>query len=93
MENLFYRVKKDENLLSVSAKFSVPAGIIAADNNLKTEPAEGDILLIRRIDGKLYKIKPEDTLCSIAKDFNVSEETILNKNEIPYVFAGEIIII
>ena len=93
MENLFYRVKKDENLLSVSAKFSVPAGVIAADNNLKSEPTEGDILFIRRVHGKLYKVKPEDTVFSIAKEFNVSAEEILNKNEIPYVFAGETIII
>lgn len=93
MKNLFYRVKKEEELLSVSAKFSTPAAIIAADNNLKKEPSEGDILFIRRVEGKFYRVKPEDTVISIAKEFSVKEEEILLKNNIPYVFAGETIII
>ena len=93
MENLFYRVKNEDTLLKISAKFSVPAGVIAADNDLKKEPAEGDILYISQVEGKAYMVKPEDTVYTIAEKFGVSPEEILLKNKIPYVFAGETIII
>ena len=93
MKNLFYRVKTGDDLLSVSAKFSVPAGIIVADNALKKELTEGDVLFLRRSGGKFYTVKPEDTLESVAEKFGVSPENILEKNKIPYGFAGETIII
>ena len=93
MNNLFYRVKNEDTLLKISAKFSVPAGVIAADNDLKKEPAEGDILYISQVEGKAYMVKPEDTVYTIAEKFGVSPEEILLKNKIPYVFAGETIII
>lgn len=93
MENLFYRVKGGDTLLSVSAKFTIPASVIIADNNLKSEIAEGDILYLRKTEGRVYLVKPSDTISEIAKSFNVKEEEILEKNKIPYVFAGETIII
>ena len=91
MKNLYYRVAKNDTLLSVSAKFSVPASVIAAENCLKTELLEGDIIFIRNSGGRLYTVKPEDTAASIAQKFGYTEEQLLEKNKIPYVFAGEII--
>lgn len=91
MKNLYYRVQKKDTLLSVSAKLSVPASVIVADNLLKKEIEEGDILFIRKSEGKLYTVKPEDSVLSIADQFGVSETELLEKNNIPYVFAGEII--
>ena len=91
MKNLYYRVKKNDTLLTVSAKFYVPAAIIVADNLLNSEPNEGDILFIRKIEGRLYSVRPEDSAFSIAQRFGVSQTELLEKNKIPYVFAGEII--
>ena len=91
MKNLYYRVQKKDTLLSISAKLSVPASVIVADNELKKEVEEGDILFIRQCEGKLYTVEPEDTARSIAEKFGLTESELLEKNKIPYVFAGEII--
>ena len=93
MKNLFYRVKKDEDLLSISERFSVPPTVISNDNKLKKEPEEGDILFIRKVEGIIYKINPEDSIFLIAEKFGTTEERILEKNKTPYVVAGETIII
>lgn len=93
MKNLFYRVKEGDDLFKISAKFNLPPTIIVAENRLKSEPKEGDVLYLKIPDGTAYMVKPEDTAVSIAQKFGTTEEELLEKNKIPYVFAGEILII
>ena len=91
MKNFFYRVKNQDTVLSLSQEFSVPVGIIIAENNLIKEISEGDILYICTPIGTPYTVMPTDTAKSIAKKFNLTEEELLLKNKSPYFFYGEII--
>ncbi|MDY6367263.1 MAG: LysM peptidoglycan-binding domain-containing protein [Clostridia bacterium] len=79
--------------MTISAKFKTPAQIIVNENNLKGEPKDGDVLVIPVTDGLLYVVKPFDTTKSIAEKFNMTESELLEKNKIPYVYVGEVLII
>lgn len=93
MKNLFYRVQQGDDLFKISTMFNIPTALIVAENNLKQEPEEGDILYIQVPDGNIYRVKPNDTALSIANNFGITESELLEKNKIPYVFVGEILII
>ncbi len=86
MKSFFYRVQKGDTVFSLCVKFQLNISTLKKDNALYKEIEEGDVLFIQTNDG--YKIKPEDTLSSLSEKFNVSEEEILSKNGIPYVFYG-----
>jgi spore germination protein YaaH len=88
MEKFFYRVGEGETLCSIAQKFCIPPTKIIADNNLKREILEGDILYIERVTDRLYVVTPSDTLSSISQRFNVPAEKILLDNNIPYIFYG-----
>lgn len=68
--------------------FNVYIGKIIEDNLLTEEVYAGQILYIESNDFNLYVVKPEDTLSSIAKRFNKTENEILKENNLPYLFCG-----
>lgn len=86
-EEFFYRVKKDDTLLSVSVKLKVPFTVIIADNNLFREIEEGDLLYIKR-EGVFYTAQLGDTFESIASRFYTTVDEIKRKNRIEYLFYG-----
>ena len=88
MEKFFYRVKKGDTLYKLSAEFSLPPVKIISLNNLSHEISEGDILLLEQNSSKVYSVRLNDTLDSIAERFNTSPEKILLDNQIPYIFYG-----
>lgn len=88
MENFFYRVSKNDTVLSVALKFCLPPLVIIKENSLTSEICEGDILYIKRISGTPYVVQPFDSAKSVAKKFGVSEEELLEKNGVPYLFYG-----
>lgn len=93
MKNFFYRVSSGETLLSVAQKTGLPAPLIIKTNRLKREICEGDLLFIEKPDGILYKVQPFDTIESVAEKFGVSENYLLEKNGVEYLFYGLTIII
>ena len=89
MEKIFYRVRKNQNLLEISNRFNVDVFSVILDNNLVSDVEDGDLLIINKTDGITYSVTPSDTLESIAKKFNTTKESLLHKNRsIPYVFYG-----
>ena len=86
-EEFFYRVKKDDTLLSVSVKLKVPFTVIIADNNLFREIEEGDLLYIKK-EGRFYTVALGDTFESIASRFYTTVDEIKRKNRIEYLFYG-----
>ncbi len=88
MKKFFYRIQQGQTVLSVSQKFSIPVCVLINDNALKEEIAEGDLLIIKRYQGEGYRVSPSDTLQSVCKKFGVSEQELLNKNGVPYIFYG-----
>lgn len=88
----YYKLKKNENIHTVSNKFSIPETMITKYNpNVTIE--SGVTIFIPTIYGKRYKVMPCDTIESISRNQNVSIKNIKEKNNIDYVFAGQIIIL
>lgn len=94
MKKFFYRVQLEDSLLSISAKFCIPAGKIIKENNLDCEISAGDLLYLESNDNvKTYKVMPFDTLESLAKRFNITEERLLEINCVPYIFFSQTIMV
>lgn len=94
MKKIFYRVDESDTVFSLSERFSVPVGVIIAQNNLKKEIEAGDMLYIEVEDCKTaYKVQPFDTARSVGRRFGVPSEKILSDNGVPYLFYGLIVFV
>jgi len=90
MEDTIYIVKENDNLYDIANKFNTSVGILKALNNL-----ESNILQVNQVlklpiskveisspsDYIVYNIKPGDTLYSLAKQYDISLEDLINFNE------------
>lgn len=82
-----YTVKNGDTLFNISQQYNVRWDSIAQINDL-SEPFvvhAGQILKIpqattSKVDGKIYTIKSNDTLSSIAKQFNITVADIIAVN-------------
>ena len=88
MKKFFYRVNKNDSVISVANTFNLSPTKIIKDNKLCREIEQGDLLFLQKEECMLYKVQPQDTLCSIAKKFNTTEYKILQDNGIDYIFYG-----
>lgn len=93
MKKFFYRVGKDDSVLSLAERFNALPTVIIKDNAISEEIKEGDVLFIEETDGKTYTVQPFDTFQSVGEKFNVSPERIAEINGVPYLFYGLKIII
>ncbi len=76
-----YTVKSGDTLSGLAGMFQIPAGRIAADNSLRLNSglAVGQSLVIMS-DIMRYRIRENQTLYSIAQEFGVPLEELLNAN-------------
>ncbi len=88
-----YRVKQGENVRLLAVRFQTTVGLLVADNRLLAEVEEGDLLLVKKYQGRLYRIMPCDTPRSLEKTFGVSYEKILEANKATYLYVGMDIIV
>lgn len=88
---ILYTVKK-ETLNEIAARFGINKKTIIDTNKISAEGiGEGKILLLNIMDGETYKVRPKDTLYSIANKHNVSAEALKAFNNLSEVFVGELI--
>ncbi len=89
MENT-YIVKKNDNLYDIAKEYNTTVGILKALNNLSSNILQvGQILKLptslveETIPGNylIYTIKKGDNLYSIAKNYNISLEELINFNQ------------
>jgi LysM repeat protein len=97
-----YTVKAGDTLFNISQQYNVRWDSIAQLNNL-TEPYvlhASQIINIpqattSKVPGKIYTIKPNDTLASIAKQFNITVDDIVavnpNLQKSDLITAGQVI--
>ena len=88
-----YRVKQGETARLLATRFQTTVGLLIADNRLLGEVEEGDLLLVKKYQGRRYRIMPSDTPPSLQKTFGVSCEEILEKNKATYFYVGMDIIV
>jgi LysM repeat protein len=93
MKKFFYRVEKGDTVTFIAQKFLTPVSLIIFDNNLKKEVLEGDLLVIKKRNGKLYRVAAVESIEDIAKKFLVSCRDILEYNKTPIVYFGQEILI
>ena len=87
MEKNFYRVGKEETVISIANKFCVSPFSIIEGNFLKDEVKEGDMLVIKGPE-KVYSVEPLDDFSSVANKLGVSENYLRRINPVPYLFFG-----
>lgn len=88
MKKFFYRVDKEDGVVSVAKKFGVSVTRLIEENSLTGEAEEGDVLFVDRGGGIVYSVRPEDTLKSVAQKFGVPPESIAALNGTDYLFYG-----
>lgn len=74
----YYKVKKGQTLRVVAEAFSVPETRIAAENGLKGEITEGQLLRLPQEKGNLYIVRAGDTkelLCGSAGNYKKKNGT------------------
>lgn len=91
MKKFFYRVQAGDSVLSLAQKFNLSACKIIADNNLKKEISQGDLLLICKNSTCAYKVQPFETAESLSQKIGVSKEKLLKQNCVDYLFYGLVV--
>ena len=87
LEKSVYVVSKGETVLSVSLKLGVTPAFLIADNDLKCEPSEGQMLVI--INRGKTKVLTVDDLVSMTVN---EREEIKRKNGCDFLYAGQIVL-
>ena len=84
----FYKVKKGDNLSTVSNKYGISISALKSINNLKTDTIQiGQVLKIgtgggsAKTNGTIYKVKKGDSLYTIARKNGVTLQKLLTLNK------------
>lgn len=88
MEKIFYRTEKGDTIARICDRFGVSPFSVIKLNNLRHEPEEGDLMLIQKISGRKYKVKPFDSVKGISEKTHTPEEKILSQLNDGYLFVG-----
>lgn len=89
---IVHKVKKNETLLSIAKQYNSTVQKIQK-LNLIEETKEGERLLVPKLCGKQYSVRPFDTIQSIAKKYRINPKLILQYNDINNIFIGQVLII
>lgn len=85
----YYVYKSNDDLRTLAIKFNTTEKLIFLENNT-FEFTEGQILKITKHSGKLYIVRPFETLIGLEKKFN----TLLSeKNRINFVYPFQMILV
>ena len=83
----FYKMEKNDNLMSIERKMKVPISLLkAANENIVF--ARGVTIIIPKTNYKLYEVKPSDTIQSICQEFKLEKGAFYEVNDIKYVYPG-----
>ena len=93
LKTCFHRVCECETLFSVANLYGTTPHLLARENGLKGEIAPGDMLVVTSREGRKYTVKEGDTLKSISVINGISEEEILRKNEIRFIYSGLVLLL
>lgn len=86
----FYTVQQNDTLDKVCKIYGVEKSLIEKYNNIQNSVLEsGDVLFIPCQNVRCHIVAPLDTLTKIAQKYNVSEQEIINKNNVSTLFIGQ----
>lgn len=84
-----YKVELGDNVKNIAEKYQTTPMVIIRINNLKREVEVGEFILIEKLFGIEYVVKPKDTIESIAKKFGCSAITLMTNNMTDFIFVGQ----
>ncbi len=84
-----HKVEKGETVFSLARRFHTTVEVIVKINGLIEDVRQGQFVLIEKIDGKEYFVKPEDTIFKIADNDNEKSTRILAKNRVDFLYVGQ----
>ena len=88
-----YRFERGDTIKSVADKFhSTPCNIISL-NSLETPPKEGEYILVEKISGREYIVKPTDDLPTLCGGDEKLLSLVKTKNRTDFIFVGMKIIL
>lgn len=80
-QNEHYRVKKGDDLASISKQFNVGINSILR-NNPSIDFYEGEVVKILKQTGIIHIVRPSETLEQIAKKYDTTEQQIIDINNL-----------
>ncbi len=89
--NLFYKVKKNEDISDICRKFKVDEYSLKTLNHL-SQIQPNDVILIPKPYDHVYVVKPLDTYEKIAQTLNVSVDKIKEVTKGKKMYIGQRIV-
>ena len=84
-----YKVERNENISSIADKFHTTKEALIAINGISQEVSVGEFIIVQKIEGEKYIVKPTDNLLSIAHNDKNKVFEIMSKNKIDCVYTGQ----
>jgi len=78
----------NETLKEIAKKFGVDVFVLQRNNEI-SHLSQGDYIEIS--NKNIYVVKPLDTISSISRKVGVSEQMLIQKNNIRQIFIGQIL--
>lgn len=84
-----YRVEKGDTVYSIADKFHTTKELLISLNALTEDVKVGEFLLVEKVQGEEYIVKPTDSLEEIAHSSREKSFEIINKNKTDFIYAGQ----
>ena len=84
-----HKVEKGETIFKLAKIFHTTVELIVKINGLTEDVKSGQFVIIEKIDGVEYFVKPKDTILKIANFSDEKRTEIVAKNKIEYVYVGQ----
>lgn len=81
----YYRVKKGQTLCAIAEAFRIPPRVLAAENGLQQEPAEGAVIKIPSARHDLYTVRGGESKTLLCGSVQAFEE----RNRTKWLFPGQ----
>lgn len=84
-----YKVERGDNIKNIAEKNQTTPIVIIRTNNLQKEVEVGEFVVIEKLLGVEYIVKPRDTIENIAKRFGCSPISLMTNNMTDFIFVGQ----
>lgn len=84
-----YKVESGDTVFSIADKFHTTKELIIRLNALTEDVRVGEFIIIEKVQGEEYIVKPTDSLSQIAHNNDEKSFEIINKNKTDCLYAGQ----
>ena len=84
-----YMVEAGDTIKSIADKFNTTQQVLIVTNDLESDVKVGEYIIVEKVEGDLYIVKPNDTLEDIAKNDQERIIAIKKRNKIDKIYVGQ----